>query len=70
MLERHGLVLVPAESVEYLSILIDAPEEGRVEISLLEDRERVLKRVVEAGVFVRILEEALSRKRKRRRRKT
>lgn len=60
MLEKHGIVLVPAKRIEYPHILIDIPSKNIVFIRFKESSYREgIEREIDLQVFVEYLEEAL-----------
>lgn len=59
VLEKYGIILVPAERIEYPCVVIDASEEERLSITFFEHRENALERKVGIELFVRTLEEIL-----------
>lgn len=63
-LEKYGIVLVPAPKVEYPSILIDMPVEGKITITFHEGKERELKRIIQIETFLKILEDELKKRKK------
>ncbi len=61
VLEKYGVILVPAKRIEYPHILIDIPSENTVFIRFKDQELRKVEREVPLKIFIEYLEKALKK---------
>jgi len=69
ILEKYGIILVPARRIEYPHILIDIPNESTIFIRFKDLELRKIEREISLEIFIKYLEEALRKYFKERREK-
>ena len=69
ILEKYGIILVPARRIEYPHILIDIPSENTIFIRFKDLELRKIEREISLEIFIKYLEEVLRKYFKERREK-